>query len=229
MIIITGASKGIGRFLFCRFKMEGVDIMGTYNSTCDGIGSDKKFYYKVDISDYKQVRELLESIKPLLNTIILINCAGISYTSYAHNSDIIQWKNVIDVNLTGTFNVIHCFLPLMRQQHYGRIINFSSVVAKLPTPGITAYTASKAGLIGLTKSLATENASLGITVNTINLGYASLGMGLNNVPEVFQEKMKKRIPSGRFCNPEEIYKTIKYIIDTEYINGADIDLNGGLL
>jgi len=229
MIIITGASKGIGRYLFRRFKMEGVDIAGTYNTTTDGIESDKEFYYKVDISDYKQVEIWRESIKPHLNNITLINCAGISYTAYAHKSDIDLWKNVIDVNLTGTFNVIRSFLPLMRVQHYGRIINFSSVVAKLPTPGVSAYAASKAGLIGLTKSLAIENASLGITVNAINLGYTDLGMGLNHVTDEYQEKMKKQIPAGRFCNSEEIYKTVNYFIDTEYINGADIDLNGGLV
>lgn len=228
-MVITGASKGIGRYLFNRFKMEGVDIAGTFNSTTDGIESDKEFYYKVDISDYKQVELLRETIKPLLNNIILINCAGISYSAYAHKSDIIQWKNVIDVNLTGTFNAIHCFLPLMRKQHYGRIINFSSVVAKLPTVGVSAYAASKAGLISLTKSLAVENASQGITINAINLGYVDIGMGVNNVTDQYQEKMTQQIPSGRFCRPEEIYNTIMYLIDTEYINGANIDLNGGLI
>jgi NAD(P)-dependent dehydrogenase (short-subunit alcohol dehydrogenase family) len=229
MIIITGASKGIGRYLFSRFKMEGVDIAGTFNSTTDGIESDKEFYYKVDISDYKQVELLRETIKPLLNNIILINCAGISCTAYAHKSDLIQWKNVIDVNLTGTFNVIHCFLPLMREQRYGRIVNFSSVVAKLPTPGVSAYAASKAGLIGLTKSLAIENASLGITVNAINLGYADLGMGMNDVTVEYKKKLKNLIPAGRFCNPEEIYSIVEFIINTEYLNGADVDLNGGLI
>jgi NAD(P)-dependent dehydrogenase (short-subunit alcohol dehydrogenase family) len=229
MIIITGASKGIGQSLFRRFKMEGVDIFGTYNSTHDEVSSNKELYYKVDISDYKQVKIWVETIKPSLNKIILINCAGISYNSYAHKSNIEQWKSVIDVNLTGTFNVIHCFLPLMREQHYGRIINLSSVVAKLPTPGVSAYAASKAGLIGLTKSLAIENAALGITVNAINLGYSDLGMGINNVPEFYQKKMKQLIPAGRFCRPEEIFNTINYLISTEYINGADVDLNGGIL
>lgn len=229
MIIITGASKSIGRFLFERFKNEGAEIAGTFNSTSDGIERDKEFYYKVDISDYKQVRAWIESMKQQLNDIILINCAGISYSALAHKSDINRWKNIIDVNITGTFNVIHCLLPFMREQHYGRIINFSSVVAKLPTPGVSAYAASKAGLIGLSKSLAVENASLGITVNAINLGYVELGMGVNNVTEQYQKKMKQRIPAGRFCNPDEIYNTVKYFIDTEYINGADVDLNGGLL
>lgn len=229
MIIIIGASKGIGRYLYQRFKSESCEVVGTYNSTSGGFETDNETYYKVDISNYEQVQSWIENIKTELNDIILINCAGISYSSFAHKAEIKQWKNVIDVNLTGTFNVIHCLLPMMREQHYGRIINFSSVIAKLPTMGVSAYAASKAGLIGLTKSLAIENAALGVTVNAINLGYVELGMGINNVTETYQEKIKKQIPAGRFCKPEEIYNTIKYFIDTEYINGTDLDLNGGLI
>ena len=230
MVIITGASKGIGRYLFEKFKSDGYEVIGTYNSTLgSSIEIDLDFYYQVDISDYYQVKSWFETIKTKLNDIILINCAGISYSSFAHKADINQWKNVIDINLTGTFNVIHCLLPFMRAVHYGRIINFSSVVAKLPTMGVSAYAASKAGLIGLSKSLAAENAALGITVNAINLGYVELGMGVTDVTKEYQEKMKQQIPAGRFCSPEEIYKTILYFIYTEYVNGADIDLNGGLI
>jgi NAD(P)-dependent dehydrogenase (short-subunit alcohol dehydrogenase family) len=133
------------------------------------------------------------------------------------------------VNLKGSFNVIREVLPLMREQGYGRIINFSSVVTSLPTPGISAYAASKAGLLGLTKSLAAENASKGITINAINLGYVNLGMGISDVPVAYQEKMKTQIPAGRFCEPEEVYNTVNYLIQTEYVNGTAIDINGGLI
>jgi len=229
MIIITGASKGIGRYLFDRFRDEDFPVVGTRNSTIEGIARDLDLYSKVDISDYDQVRTWVDRLTPQLSNIILINCAGISYTCFAHKSDINLWKEIIHVNIVGTFNVIHCLLPLMRTQKYGRIINFSSVVTKLPTPGVSAYATSKAGLIGLTKSLAVENASLGITANAISLGYASLGMGVCSVSEQYQEIMKQRIPAGRFCNPAEIYNTVRYFIDTEYINGSNVDLNGGLI
>lgn len=229
MIIITGASKGIGRYLFTRFKNDGHDVIGTYNSTLDGLENDIDSYYKVDVSDFNSVNEWINSISNQLTHIVVLNCAGTSYNSFAHKADIKSWDRVIDVNLKGSFNVIRCLLPIMREQQYGRIINFSSVVAKLPTPGISAYAASKAGLIGLTKSLAVENASKGISVNAINLGYVNLGMGVNDVPEAYQEKMKAQIPSGRFCDPKEIYNTINYLIDTEYTNGAAIDINGGLI
>jgi len=117
----------------------------------------------------------------------------------------------------------------MRKQGYGRIINFSSVIVSLPTPGVSAYAASKAGLLGLTKSLAAENAPKGITVNAINLGYVNIGMGINDVPQEYQVKMKNQIPAGRFCEPEEVYNTVKYLINTEYVNGTAIDINGALI
>jgi NAD(P)-dependent dehydrogenase (short-subunit alcohol dehydrogenase family) len=229
MILITGASKGVGRYLFSRFKKEGNIIIGTYNSTKNGLDDDINDYYKVDISDYNAVKEMIVTIKDSLTNIILLNCAGISYNSYAHKADMDKWNHVIDVNLKGTFNVIHDILPLMRNQRFGRIINFSSVISYFPTPGVSAYAASKSALIGLTKSLAAENGSKGITVNNINLGYVNLGMGINDVPLQYQEKIKGQIPIGRFCEPEEIFNTVKYLISTEYVNGASIDINGALI
>lgn len=226
-IVITGASKGIGNYLFNKFLENGFNVIGTYNSTkcVSSIGK----LYPVNITVYNDVLDWIEKIKFDLKDVVLINCAGISYNSFAHKSDIDKWNNVIDVNIKGTFNVIRSILPIMRNQSYGRIINFSSIVAKLPTPGISAYAASKSALIGLTKSLAIENASKGITVNAINLGYVNIGMGINDVPLEYQEKIKARIPMKRFCEPEELYSMINCIIDTPYLNGADIDLNGGIL
>ena len=229
MILITGASKGIGRYLFCRLKQEGMKVLGTYNSTKVGLDEDIAAYYKVDVSDYKAVKEMITLMKSSLTQLVLLNCAGISYNSFAHKADVSLWGCVIDVNLKGSFNVIHEVLPLMREQGYGRIINFSSVIASFPTPGVSAYAASKAGLLGLTKSLAIENASKGITVNSINLGYVNMGMGINDVPELYQEKMKTQIPAGRFCEPEEVYNTVNYLIQTEYVNGTAIDINGALI
>ena len=229
MILITGASKGIGRFLFTRSKQDGMDLLGAYHSTRTGFDEDEKQYYKLDISDSKAVGRMIALVKDSLHQIVLLNCAGISYNSFAHKADIDLWNRVIDVNLKGSFNMIHEVLPLMRSQGYGRIINFSSVVTSFPTPGISAYAASKSGLLGLTKSLAAENASKGITINAINLGYVNMGMGINDVPLAYQEKMKLQIPAGRFCEPEEVYNTVKYLIQTEYVNGTSIDINGGLI
>jgi acetoacetyl-CoA reductase/3-oxoacyl-[acyl-carrier protein] reductase len=229
MIIITGASRGLGRYLFEQFSNEGFEVIGTYNSSSSEISKDSERYFKVDVSNYDSVRSFIELINEKCTNIILLNCAGISYNAFAHKADIEKWSKVIDVNLKGTFNIIHELLPLMRYQNYGRIINFSSVVTSLPTPGTSAYTASKAAILGLTKTLAVENASKGITVNAIKLGYVNIGMGINDVPKEYYDKIINQIPAGRFCEPGEVYKTIKYIINTEYLNGAAIDLNGGLI
>ena len=225
-ILITGASKGIGRYLLERYREEGLPVYGTYNSTNV---DDKACYSKVDICDETSVCRWLNGIGDKLKDLILINCAGINYNSFAHKADTSLWNEVIRVNVLGTFNVIRHLLPVMREQGYGRIINFSSVVTKAPTPGISAYTTSKAALIGLTKSLAKENASKGITVNAINLGYVNAGMGINDVPQEYRDAMFNTIPAGRFCELEEVKKTIDYIIKTDYLNGSIIDLNGALV
>jgi len=166
-------------------------------------------------------------IEDKITRVILINCAGTNYSSFAHKSDIKKWVKVINVNLVGTFNVIHAFLPYMREENYGRIINFSSVVAQIGVPGTSAYAASKAGLCGLTKSIAVENAKKGITINNLNLGYFNIGM-INDVPKDFQKAIKEKIPSGNFGDPENIFKAVKFLIEADYVNGTSIDINGGL-
>jgi NAD(P)-dependent dehydrogenase (short-subunit alcohol dehydrogenase family) len=229
MIIITGASKGVGRYLFESFAKDGNEVLGTYNSTNNINLVDNPNYYKVNIVDSENVEIWIDSIRNKLDNIVLINCAAISYNSFAHKADLARWSEVIEVNVIGTFNVIRKLLPIMRDNNYGRIINFSSIVSSLPTPGVSAYAASKSALHGLVKSLAVENGAKGITVNNINLGYADIGMGIEQVPSSYQQIVKERIPTGAFCPPNDIYQTVKYLINTAYINGTSIDLNGGLI
>ena len=226
MIIITGASKGIGKFLFSEFQKSGETVFGTYCNT-PPIEIISNEYCKVDISNYIQVSDWIDNKIPELSNIVLINCAGINYSSFAHKADIEKWTNVIRVNLVGTFNVINKMLPIMRDQNFGRIINLSSVVAQTLVPGTSAYAASKAGLNGLIKSIATENAKKGITINNLNLGYYNIGM-IKEVPDDYKELLKEKIPSGEFGNPENIFSAIKLLISSDYINGTSIDMNGGL-
>jgi len=226
MIIITGASRGIGKYLFEEFQKSSETVYGTYNTSYPD--SDKKEYLmKVDISNYSDVKDWIESIRNNIKKSTLINCAGINYTSFAHKADIDEWSKVINVNLIGTFNVIHEILPLMREEGYGRIINFSSVVAQTFVPGASAYAASKAGLWGLVRSIAIENARKGITINNLNLGYYNFGMN-KEVPQEYQAILKKKIPTGEFGDPDNIIKTIKLLMETDYITGTSININGGL-
>jgi NAD(P)-dependent dehydrogenase (short-subunit alcohol dehydrogenase family) len=226
MFIITGASRGIGNYLFSRLGSEGETVFGTFHTTRpDGVSSPQM--QAVDVSDARAVTAWIEGLKPLLRQVVLINCAAINYNAVAHKADVEQWERVIRVNLVGTFNVIHALLPHMRAQGYGRIINFSSVVAQVPVPGVSAYAASKAALWGLTRSLVAENASKNITVNNLNLGYFDIGI-IREVPEAFQQTIKGRIPAGSFGTPEDIYRAIRFIVETGYLNGAGLNLNGGL-
>jgi NAD(P)-dependent dehydrogenase (short-subunit alcohol dehydrogenase family) len=224
MIIVVGASKGIGRFLYDRFKANGEQVIGTFNSS----ETDDEGLTKVDVTNYPEVESWIESKKDLLQDIHLINCAGISYNSFAHKSDPALWKQVIDVNLIGTYHSIRAVLPIMRAQNFGRIINFASVIATKGTPGTSAYSASKAALWGMAKSLAQENGPLNITVNTINMGYSELGM-IETVPKEYLSTLIKQIPAGKLCTPDDIFETVAYLMKCSYINGAAIDVNGGLI
>lgn len=226
MKIITGASRGIGQYLFEKYQSEGEVVYGTYLTTPPD-SKNAGFISKVDISDYSEVNKWINSIE-LGNKIELINCAATNYNAFAHKSDPVKWKNTIYVNLVGTFNVISALLPEMRKNNYGRIVNFSSVVAKMGVAGTSAYASSKAALWGLSKSIAIENASKGITINSLNLGYFNIGM-ISDVPEEIQEIIKEKIPTKSFGDPADIYNAINFIISSGYINGTSIDINGSII
>ena len=226
MIIITGASRGIGSYLFNEFRLKGETVFGTYNSTTPN-SEQLEYMAKVNIANSSNVKTWIDSIKHSFEKTVLINCAGITYNSFAHKADLESWSNVITTNLIGTFNVIREVLPVMREKGYGRIINMSSVVAQTFVPGTSAYAASKSGLWGLTKSIAAENAKKGITINNLNLGYFNLGM-INDVPKEYQSKSKEKILAENFGEPENILSSVKYLINNDYINGTSIDVNGGL-
>ncbi len=226
MILLTGASRGIGKYLFETFHESGETVSGTYHVTRPEPGY-RDHFSRVDITDSGDVHSWIESIRDRIDHPVLINCAGINYTAFAHKADIDEWNQVINVNLMGTFNVIREVLPVMREAGFGRIINLSSVVAQTLVPGASAYSASKAGLWGLVRSIAAENANKGITINNLNLGYYNIGM-ITEVPEAYQESLKQRIPAGDFGEPENILRAIRFLVESDYVNGTSIDVNGGL-
>jgi len=227
MILITGASKGIGKFLLENYLHKGEElVMGTYlNSAPQNFES---CYTKLDVKDYRQVEGFVEAAKPDLKEITLINCAGITYNAFAHKSDPAKWREVVETNLFGTFNMLRALLPIMREQKFGRIINFSSVVAVKPTPGVSSYASSKSALWGLARSLAVENAALNITVNNINMGYSTLGM-IQEVPENYLKGIIEQIPAGKLCDGDDILNTVQYLRTTGYVTGTSIELSGGLV
>jgi len=227
-ILITGASRGIGLFLFKKFKEEGQAVFGTFSST----SPEQEFlehFTKVDVSNTGEVQDWIENAVNNDDDIVLINCASINYNSLARRADVDDWMNLINVNLGGTFRAINAVLTLMYKKKFGRIINFSSIVAQKGVVGTSAYAASKSALWGMTKTIAVENGQKGITINAINLGYINAGMTINDVSEKLRAEIIEQIPSKKFGDLEDVYKTVRYLIDTEYVNGTSIDLNGGLL
>lgn len=227
MVIISGASGGIGKLLCNHFKLKGEKVVGLYLKNKIQIPSIK--FLKCDIRDFKNVNKVLEPhiIPKNIKNIILINCASINYNNFLHKSNPNLWSDIININLIGTYNLIRAVLPKMREVNNGRIINFGSILSTRSAPGTSAYSSSKSALIGLSKSIALENAMKNITINNINLGYSELGM-IKEVPKKYLDEIKNKIPANRFCSSEEILKTVIYLIETEYINGESIDINGGL-
>lgn len=227
MYLITGASRGIGKLLFDNFSKRGEICHGTYFSSPDTKHNNLS---KVDVRSFedasKWITKVVEESKN--DRLVLINCAGITYNAFGHKSDLEQWKNVIEVNLIGSFNMIRAVLPYMREVNFGRIINLSSVVAQKGVPGTSAYAASKSGLWGMSNALSVENAGKNITINSINLGYFDIGM-IDQVPTDNLKSLIDTIPIKRLGEPANIINTVDYIVDNTDLCGASIDVNGGLV
>lgn len=225
-ILIAGASRGIGKYLAERLTSEGHKVSGTYLGTEpeENIGYSLN---KVDITNEEQVCRWIASAANCAEKIALINCAGINYNSMLHKSDTEAWAKVINTNLKAAYNLMKHILSLMRKKQYGRVIYLSSVVPQIGVAGTSAYSASKAALWGLARATAMENARYGITVNTINLGYFDIGM-IKEVPRENLEQIINTIPIGKLGDPANILNAVKFLMESDYITGSQINLNGGL-
>ena len=161
---------------------------------------------------------------------IIINLAGYNHDRLIHKYDeesIYEAEKQIRVNVLGNVNLLAACLPKMRPRGWGRIIMISSVLASKPVIGTGVYSASKAFIDNLVKTAALENANKGITCISIQLGYFDAGMA-HRIPKNIQEKIKQNIPLKRFGSIKELYNTIEYLINTEYVSGTSLKINGGL-
>ncbi len=225
-ILFAGASGGIGKYLAEQFSEKGFEVFGTYNSHPPKQNLKYKMD-KVDVTKESEIEEWINNVANCLDELSFIYCVGLNYNCITHKAETDKWLEVINTNLIGAQLSLKHILPLMRNKRYGRIILFSSVVPQIGVPGTSAYSSSKAGLWGLTKTVAIENASYGITINTVNLGYFDIGM-IKDVPTDLLNKIINSIPIGRLGDPVNILKTVEYLIATDYITGSQINLNGGL-
>ncbi len=238
-VVITGASRGIGKAISLAFLAEGAIVIGIYGGNkenanafqleCKSYG-DKLELHQCDVSDPAQVEQFYQSIEKRFDTIdILVNNAGIRKDKLLALMDTQSWQNVIDINLGGTFNMCKHAVLLMLKQKYGRIINITSPVASIGFAGQTNYGASKAGQIGLSRSLCKEVARKKITVNCVSPGFIDTELIADLTAEQIKE-YKKTVPMRRFGKVEEVAAAVLFLASKEaaYISGSVLDVNGGL-
>lgn len=230
VIVITGATGGLGSEMVKHFEQQNVRLaLHTFQQEPFDVACEHA-WFKADLRDPKQIDTLIAAILANFGRIdVLINNAGISKNGMSWKLSDADFNEVIAVNLTAPFKLIKGFLPKMREQKSGRIISVSSVVAQTGVVGTAAYAASKAGLIGLTKTVSKETATNGITVNCLALGYFNVGM-IDEVAPEMQAQIIQAIPQQQLGSVATILATIDWLISKEadYITGQTISLNGGL-
>jgi NAD(P)-dependent dehydrogenase (short-subunit alcohol dehydrogenase family) len=230
VIVITGATGGLGSEMVKHFEQQNVRLaLHTFQQEPFDVACEHA-WFKADLRDPQQIDTLIAAILANFGRIdVLINNAGISKNGMSWKLSDVDFNEVVAVNLTAPFKLIKGFLPKMRDQKSGRIISISSVVAQTGVVGTAAYAASKAGLIGLTKTVSKETATNGITVNCLALGYFNVGM-IDEVAPEMQAQIIQAIPQQQLGSVATILATIDWLISKEadYITGQTISLNGGL-
>ena len=230
VIVITGATGGLGSEMVKHFEQQNVRLaLHTFQQVPFDVACEHA-WLKADLRDPQQIDTLIAAILANFGRIdVLINNAGISKNGMSWKLSDADFNEVVAVNLTAPFKLIKGFLPKMRDQKSGRIISISSVVAQTGVVGTAAYAASKAGLIGLTKTVSKETATNGITVNCLALGYFNVGM-IDEVAPEMQTQIIQAIPQQQLGSVATILATIDWLISKEadYITGQTISLNGGL-
>jgi acetoacetyl-CoA reductase len=236
--LVTGGSRGIGKAISLALAKEGAKIALNYNSSASAaqavadeikaMGSDA-FIAQADVSDSAAARNLVKQVIDHFGTIdILVNNAGITRDMFFKKLTDEAWHEVIKTNLDSVYYVTSAALPNMQEKNYGRIIGISSFVGQKGNLAQTNYAASKAGLIGFTKSAALELARNNITVNVVAPGFIGTDMVLS-IREDVQQKLIAQVPLGRLGKPEEVAKAVVFLAaDGDYITGQQINVNGGI-
>lgn len=232
--IVTGGSRGIGEAISVALKAAGYKVAANYAGNDDAA---KAFTartgipaYKWSVADYEACAAGVKKVEADLGPVaVLVNNAGITRDAFFHKMTPAQWREVIDTNLTGVFNMTHNVWNSMREAKFGRIVNISSINGQKGQAGQANYSAAKAGDIGFTKALAQEGARAGITVNAVCPGYIATDMVKAIAPEVLAKNILPLIPVGRLGEPDEIARCVVFLASDAagFITGSTLSANGG--
>lgn len=233
VVLITGASRGIGRCIAINLSQKGYKVIANYNKSEKEALELKNEYnidiYKADVSNRKEVKEMVEyCIEQYEKIDILINNAGISQIKLFTEITDEDWKNIIDTNLTSCFMVSQEVVKNMIKNKNGCIINISSMWGEVGASCETHYSASKAGMNGLTKAMAKELGLSNIRVNAISPGVINTDMNKQLDNETINE-LKKEIPLNRIGKTQDISKCVEWLIEDDYTTGQIISINGGMV
>ncbi|WP_406241648.1 3-oxoacyl-[acyl-carrier-protein] reductase [Tissierella carlieri] len=237
--LITGGSRGIGKEIALELAKNGVNIAITYVNNLEkakGVLDDIKSYgvkavaIKANVSVEEDVLRMIKTIEELGTIDILVNNAGVTKDNLIIRMKEEDWDEVMDVNLKGTFLCTKAVSRIMMKKKYGKIINITSVVGIIGNAGQGNYSASKAGVIGFTKSMARELASRGIRVNAIAPGFIETDM-TDVLKDEIKEAMLKSIPLNSFGNPKDIANLVVFLASerSDYITGQVINVDGGMI
>ena len=231
--LVTGGTRGIGAAISKALKDADYKVAANFSSNEEAANKFNKEtgveVFKWNVADYEECKKGIEQVTEKLGSVeILVNNAGITRDSTLHKMTPDKWSDVINTNLNSMFNMTQNVINTMREKGFGRIINISSVNGQNGQIGQSNYAATKAGMIGFSKSLAQESASKGITVNVIAPGYINTEM-VAAIPEEIKNKIISTIPVGRLGEADEIAKLAVYLASDEssYITGSTIAINGG--
>jgi 3-oxoacyl-[acyl-carrier protein] reductase len=237
--VVTGGARGIGKAIAARLAAGGAGVVLADVSAPAAEATAKEFEaagrtavaHAMSVTDPEQAAALMDAVLDRLGRIdILVNNAGITRDTLVLRMKDDDWAQVLAVNLTGAFNCSRAALrPLLKQKQGGRIINISSVVGSMGNVGQANYVASKAGLVGLTKALAREVASRGITVNAVAPGFIETEMTAG-LPDAVRQTMRAQSPLERFGTPEDVAAVVEFLASegAGYITGQVIHVNGGM-